>query len=62
MQRVFEHTDRLSEFPLSGRTIKEIGRDNAREIIYGNYRIMYLVEREEVWVTGIVHGARNWNP
>lgn len=60
--RLMEATDRLQEFPFSGRVIPEIGDECCREIIYGSYRIMYRLEDDEVWITGIVHGARNWNP
>lgn len=60
--RLLEVTDRLQEFPFSGRVIPEIGNQSCREIIYRSYRIMYRLEGNEVWITGIVHGARNWNP
>lgn len=34
-----------------------------REIIYGPYRIMYRIkENGDVYVTGVVHGARDWKP
>jgi toxin ParE1/3/4 len=58
--RLMEATDRLQEFPLSGRIIPEIDEPDAREIIYGAYRIMYRVQEGEVWITGVVHGARDW--
>ncbi|MBW2030924.1 MAG: type II toxin-antitoxin system RelE/ParE family toxin [Deltaproteobacteria bacterium] len=60
--RMFEITDRLQEFPLSGRVIPEIGDQYCREIIYGSYRIMYRVEVNDVWITGVVHGARDFKP
>jgi len=60
IRRLIEATDRLQEFPLSGRVIPEISEPDAREVIYGAYRIMYRVEGEEVWITGVVHGARDW--
>jgi plasmid stabilization system protein ParE len=60
--RLIEATDRLQEFPLSGRNIIEIDDPKCREIIYGAYRIMYKIENDDVWITGIVHGSRNWNP
>ena len=58
--RLFEATDRLQEFPLSGRIIPEMGNQDFREIICGSYRIMYRLYNDEVWITGVVHGARNW--
>jgi plasmid stabilization system protein ParE len=60
--RLIEVTDRLGSIPLSGRIIPEIGHPDCREIIYGAYRIMYRVQGEDVWITGVVHGARDWNP
>lgn len=60
--RMFEITDRLQEFPFSGRVIPEIGSQDCREIIYGSYRIMYRIEGNDVWITGVVHGARDFKP
>ena len=60
--RLIEATDRLARFPLSGRVIPEIANPSCREIIVGCYRIMYRVENEDIWITGVVHGARNWRP
>ncbi len=62
LERLIERTDQLAEYPFSGRIIPEIRKEKAREIIYGSYRIMYLIESEEVWITGIIHGARDWRP
>lgn len=60
--RLLEATDRLQEYPRSGRVIPEIGDKSCREIIYGSYRIMYRLENDDAWITGIVHGARDWIP
>lgn len=60
--RIFEITDRLQAFPLSGRVLPEIGDKSCREIIYGTYRIMYRVEDNDIWITGVVHGTRDWKP
>jgi len=62
IERLLEQTNRLTDFPHSGRVIREINDDKAREIIYGSYRIMYLLKNDDIWITGIVHGARDWTP
>ena len=62
VKRIFEATERLHKFPKSGRIIPEIGNQSCREIIYGYYRIMYRIEGDDVWITGVVHGARDWRP
>ncbi len=60
--RLIEAAGRLASFPCSGRVIPEIGNHDCREITYGAYRIMYRVVGEDAWITGIVHGARDWRP
>ena len=60
--RIIEMTDRLEEFPESGRVIPEINQEDCQEIIYGACRIMYRIVKEEIWITGVVHAARNWHP
>jgi len=60
IDRLIEATDRLEQFPLSGRIIPEINNPDCREVIYGAYRIMYRMEGDEVWITGVIHGARDW--
>lgn len=59
--RIIEMTDRLEKFPESERIIPEIKIKNCREIIYGAYRLMYRINKDEIWITGIVHAARNWH-
>jgi addiction module RelE/StbE family toxin len=56
--QVFKATDRLEDFPLSGRVVPEFGREDIREIIFGNYRIIYRVLTKEVEVLTVHHGAR----
>lgn len=58
--RLIEAAERLGRFPGSGRMIPELDDPNRREIIVSPYRIMYLVEIEDVWITAVVHGARDW--
>ena len=29
---------------------------------YGAYRVMYRIAKDEIWITGVIHGARNWHP
>jgi len=60
--RIEEAVDQLGDFPKSGRTIPEIGDPGYREVLLGDYRIMYRLVGEEVWITGVVHGSRDWRP
>jgi plasmid stabilization system protein ParE len=60
--KVIEATGRLERFPQSGRVIPEIGSPDCREIVVGNYRVMYRLESGDVWITGAIHGATDWQP
>ena len=60
--RLLEATDRLRDFPGSGRVIPELGDPARREIIVYPYRVMYQPEVDQVSITGVVHGARDWRP
>ncbi|NTW70120.1 MAG: type II toxin-antitoxin system RelE/ParE family toxin [Chlorobiaceae bacterium] len=62
VKRLFAATDRLQKYPFSGRIIPEIRHSDCREVIYGAYRIMYRIANNEVWITGVIHGARDWMP
>ena len=42
-ERLYEATSRLEGFPLSGRIVLELGRKDIRELIVGDYRIVYRV-------------------
>lgn len=55
-------TERLVIFSESGRVIPEFDNPANREFIFGAYRVMYRMEDDGVWITGVVHGARDWSP
>jgi len=62
VRRLFNAVNRLQDSPFLGRVIPEIGSADCREIIYGAYRIMYRIEKDQVWVTGVIHGTQDWQP
>ena len=41
---------KIPPFPLSGRVVPELGREDIREVIVRNYRIVYLVKDESIEV------------
>jgi plasmid stabilization system protein ParE len=56
---VVESPRRLTKFPYCGRIVPEFGEENIRELIYGSYRIIYLVREEICYVVAIIHGSRD---
>ena len=47
----------LGTFPLSGRIVPEFNDPALREVLFQNYRIIYLVEDGKARIARIVHGA-----
>jgi len=60
IERIIESTDRLQDFPTSGRIIEEINKKECREIIYGSYRIMFEIKGEYIRIAAVVHSTRDW--
>jgi len=56
--RVLRATDQLDHFPRLGRIVSEFGMENIREIIVGNYRLIYRIRDEDVQILTVHHGAR----
>ena len=57
---LISETDRLQEFPESGRTVPEYRDDSLRELIFRQYRIVYRVNYEQrlCLIARIWHSAR----
>ena len=62
VERVFAAVTRLEVFPQSGRIVPEIGQEDVREIIFGSYRIVYVVSEDEVNILTVFHAARLLRP
>lgn len=60
VRRIRASVARLAKFPLSGRVLPEFLGSDYREVIVGQYRIVYryLAERNLVLVLAVVHGSR----
>jgi toxin ParE1/3/4 len=57
---LISETDRLQEFPESGRSVPEYRDDNIREIIFRPYRIVYRIDHERrlCEIARVWHSAR----
>ncbi|MBW4507449.1 MAG: type II toxin-antitoxin system RelE/ParE family toxin [Scytonematopsis contorta HA4267-MV1] len=58
VDKAFETVERLENFPRSGRIVPEINQENIREIIWGSYRIVYLLTGYEVSILTVFHASR----
>jgi addiction module RelE/StbE family toxin len=53
-----QKVERLARFPLSGRDVPELPDAGLREVIVGNYRVVYRVVSNTVEILTVVHGRR----
>lgn len=60
-ERILTAIKRLESFPDSGRMLPEFPALGYRELIVGNYRVLYRSDRDTVWVGAVVHGRRLLN-
>ena len=52
---VFEKVKLLSSSPEMGRVVPEVGRNEIRELLFVNYRILYRIENGSISVLTIRH-------
>ncbi len=58
VDKIFNLVERLSEFPESGRVVPEMNNKMFREIISGNYRIIYKHKKSEILILTVRHGKQ----
>ncbi len=55
---VFSKVEQLKSSPEIGRIVPEINNNHFREILYGNYRVMYRIEKKQISILTIRHGKQ----
>ena len=61
VQRFYAEIDRLQRFPNLGRVVPDLQDHKIRELIVGDYRIMYRILKEDmVEILIVMHGAREF--
>lgn len=59
INRIRDKARTLKQQPRLGRVVPELGNENIRELIFGNYRIIYcIVSPERIDVLTVYHSAR----
>ena len=58
VQTILNKTDRLADFPESGRLLPELETDKYREIIVQPCRILYYIDNDEVFITHVMRSER----
>ena len=55
---VFSKVEQLKSSPEIDRIVPEISDSQFRELIYGNYRIIYRIETKQISILTIRHGRQ----
>ena len=55
VDKIFAKVERLSDFPERGRVVPELNNKMIREIVIGNYRVIYKMETNEISVLTVRH-------
>jgi len=58
VENLFKKVQLLKSSPKSGRMVPETHREDIRELIYGNYRIIYRAEKNKIAVLTVRHGKQ----
>lgn len=59
VERVREHARSLDDLTYRGRVVPELGEQNVRELLIGNYRLIFEVHERTVYILALIHGARD---
>jgi|SRR5699024_4807558 len=60
VKRIKSRTEILKHQPFIGRSVPEVASEKIRELLEGNYRIIYkIVHDEQIDILTIHHSARN---
>lgn len=58
IDKFFNRVDQLENFPKSCRVVPEFDSEIIRELIEGNYRIIYQINTDHIGIVRIHHAAR----
>lgn len=55
---IFYHVDQLESFPESGPMVPELNRKEIRQLIEGNFKIVYRISKKEISILTIRHNRQ----
>jgi len=58
VDKIFNSMDKLEDHPKIGRIVPEFKLDYIREIIFEDYRILYRIKPDSIYILTIIHGSR----
>ncbi|MFN5557485.1 MAG: type II toxin-antitoxin system RelE/ParE family toxin [Chryseotalea sp.] len=58
IEKLMERVEQLEHQPKSGRIVPEFDLETLRELIEGNYRIIYTLSTDSIAIVRVHHAAR----
>jgi len=58
---LFGAVAKLRVFPHKGRMVPEVGRAEIREVLYGQYRVVYRLEEKRLLILTVRHQKRQFS-
>jgi len=58
VDRLTRRSQQIGNFPLSGRIVPEFNVEQIREVIEGQYRIVYYIKPDQIDVLAVIHGVQ----
>jgi plasmid stabilization system protein ParE len=62
VDELFARAATLRHHPRRERCVPEVGRNDVREILFGEFRIIYRLDTRRVVILTVRHGRRLWDP
>ncbi|MBL4583034.1 MAG: type II toxin-antitoxin system RelE/ParE family toxin [Pseudomonadales bacterium] len=59
IDQIIESTNLLTDQPLMGREVPEAERKDIRELLFQNYRIIYLIKTDYLYIVAVIRGSRD---
>ncbi len=61
LHKIRSEVKNLYLFPKKGRVIPELNKENIRELLIQNYRVMYKIEEDKIIISAVRHSSREFN-
>lgn len=59
IESIFDTAAGLNQLPDRGRQVPEAKREDIRELIFKDYRIIYLVKQNKIDILTVIHSSRD---
>ncbi|MBI4650302.1 type II toxin-antitoxin system RelE/ParE family toxin [Candidatus Desantisbacteria bacterium] len=56
-KKILLSIEKLNTFPQIGRLVPEYSNPDIRELIYQNYRIVYKINKNVIYLVLVIHGS-----